>query len=313
MTGIRMSIRTTSGGDRGRRRATSAPSAASPTTSMSSAPRSIIFSPDPDQGVVVGQQHADRTASCGHGSRARRAKCRRRWGRVERVPPSSGPRSAQAGQAGTGARTGAPARPGHDGSAVAGDLDGEAGPGRRGEPSPDGCARSVLAGVGQALLDDPVDGAAGRFWQLLAGVGQVDAGIQGDAPADRDSWSRSASWPKPGWGGPSAAAESSRSTVMTWRRSPSAAVAEDLITAAAWAISAAGESGRNSSAPACTLSSDSRWASTSCISRAMRRRSASRACSAARCWSAASRSAHSRSETNRSRGGRAGTGPSRTR
>ena len=55
-------------------------------------------------------------------------------------------------------------------------------------------------------------------------------------------------------------------------------------------------SGRNSSAPAWTLSSESRWARTSCISRAMRRRSASRAwLTRSRC-SDSSRSARSRSE-----------------
>ena len=50
------------------------------------------------------------------------------------------------------------------------------------------------------------------------------------------------------------------------------------ITPAARATSPAGASGRNSRAPACMLSSETRCASTSCISRAIRVRSSCRAC-----------------------------------
>ena len=74
------------------------------------------------------------------------------------------------------------------------------------------------------------------------------------------------------------ASASSRSTPMTSRRSCSAWCALPRITPAARRPPPAGASGRNSSAPACRLSSEMRWASTSCISRAIRSRSSRRAC-----------------------------------
>jgi len=69
---------------------------------------------------------------------------------------------------------------------------------------------------------------------------------------------------------------------MTSRRSCNAWWALSRITLAARATSSAGASGRNSSAPACTLSNDSRWPSTSCISRAISSRARSRASVSAR-------------------------------
>ena len=67
---------------------------------------------------------------------------------------------------------------------------------------------------------------------------------------------------------------SSRSTPITSRRSSQRLVgARADRRRRARAISSGGASGRNSSAPACMLSSEIRWASTSCISRAIRARS----------------------------------------
>ncbi len=67
---------------------------------------------------------------------------------------------------------------------------------------------------------------------------------------------------------------------MIWRRSWSASWALSRMTPAARATSAGGASGRNSRAPAWTLRSVRRWASTSCISRAMASRAARWACCA---------------------------------
>ena len=70
---------------------------------------------------------------------------------------------------------------------------------------------------------------------------------------------------------------SSRSTPSTPRRSVSASCAFSRITAALSRISSAVRSSRKLSAPACIEIWEIRWASTSCISRAIRARSVPRA------------------------------------
>ena len=77
---------------------------------------------------------------------------------------------------------------------------------------------------------------------------------------------------------------------MTPRSSSRAWRAVERSSSAVSRTFAGGRSGRTSRAPACNASSEIRWASTSCISRAIRVRSAIRARSSCRRWSASARS-----------------------
>ena len=90
---------------------------------------------------------------------------------------------------------------------------------------------------------------------------------------------------------------SSWSTPMTSRSSSSAWRAAVRMSPAVRSISAGGRSDRICSAPAWRVISDTRWATTSCISRAMRARSACRAWSASSRCSASARRARSCSDT----------------
>ena len=83
---------------------------------------------------------------------------------------------------------------------------------------------------------------------------------------------------------------SSWSTPMTSRSSSSAWRAAVWMSTAVRSISAGGRSDRSCRAPAWRVISDTRWATTSCISRAMRARSAWRAWSASSRCSASARS-----------------------
>ena len=166
-------------------------------------------------------------------------------------------------------------------------------------------AVGVLAGIGESLLHDPVRAAPDRHrhgrrighptLQLDPGpgppclggqLGQV--GQRGLGPLRRVVG--------PVVTGPVArpvGTGSARSTPITARSSSSAWWALSRITPAARAISSAGRSGRSSNAPACRLTSEIRWASTSCISRAIRSRSCRRACAT---WSCSARRSRSRSD-----------------
>src|ERR1700735_2923206 len=81
----------------------------------------------------------------------------------------------------------------------------------------------------------------------------------------------------------------SRNSVIAWR-------AVDLISPAVFATSSGGRSGRISSAPACNAISETRCASTSCISTAIAARSARRACPTISCWAASAWRTCSRSD-----------------
>src|SRR5690349_20774392 len=227
--------------------------------------------PGADQCVVVDDQHADPLAHDGHGSHA----CSRKWPRssspCSRRPPESVARSVRpsrpapvpgifgsaAASAGSGLRTsivrpcpGAPPRPSSTGAEVA-------------------CLRALVSASWTIL----------SAWRPIASGTAARSGRPTSActriPAARDSSSSPGSAASVGWGGcgpwPSVP---SLSTPITVRRSSSAWCALARITAAARATCSGGASGRNSSAPACRLSSEIRWASTSCISRAIRVRSA---------------------------------------
>ena len=85
-----------------------------------------------------------------------------------------------------------------------------------------------------------------------------------------------------GAGGAGSWPGSSRSTPITLRSSSSAWRAVERSSSAVSRTFAGGRSGRTSSPPACNASSEIRWASTSCISRAIRVRSAIRAWSSCR-------------------------------
>ncbi len=108
------------------------------------------------------------------------------------------------------------------------------------------------------------------------------------------------------------AGAASRSTPSTPRRSVSASCAATWITAALARSSSASRSSRNAMAPAFIEICEIRWASTSCISRAIRARSLPRAWATRSSCSASARSA--RSAASRSaRGGSRCTCPSRGR
>ena len=100
-----------------------------------------------------------------------------------------------------------------------------------------------------------------------------------------------------GAGGATSVEPSSWSTPMTSRSSSSAWRAAVRMSAAVCSISAGGRSDRICRAPAWRVISDTRWATTSCISRAMRARSACRAWSASSRCSASARRARSCSDT----------------
>ena len=83
---------------------------------------------------------------------------------------------------------------------------------------------------------------------------------------------------------------------MTSRSSLNAWCTPARTTPAARESCSGGESGRYSNAPAYVATRESRWASTSCISRAIRVRSSIRASATRRPCSASARRARSRSE-----------------
>ncbi len=93
----------------------------------------------------------------------------------------------------------------------------------------------------------------------------------------------------------------SRSTPRTPRRSVRASCAVDWMTAALARICSAVRSSRNARAPAFIEICEIRWASTSCISRAMPARSLARACATRSSCSASARSARWRSVQSSSR------------
>ncbi len=228
--------------------------------------------PGADERVVVDDQHADLLAHCGHGSQARSRKSPFSSRPCSRRPPESVARSAR------------PTRPAPEPgiSGVAGrqdrhrvaHLDRQPVARRALDPQVDGGRRRMLARVRQRLLDDAQRVAPDRVGHR----GQVGDAHVGVAAACRPRATPRAARAAPPASAAAAAAarrpSPSRSTPITARRSSSAWCALARITAAARATSSGGASGRNSSAPACRLSSEIRWASTSCISRAMRVRSA---------------------------------------
>ena len=256
---------------------------------MRSAPASIIRSPERTSASSSTSRTRTFVAHAGQGRVARRTKSPAASGPCSSSPPASSTRSASPtrpvpapGSASAAGAATPTARP-------ADDLDDERGcPPRPRSSTSTAARRRVLARVGQALLDDAIGRAPEGGGQRRVG-GHVDraahahprcAGTRRRAPGRRPAWAAAARARSAG--GPS------RSTPMTSRSSSSAAWALARMTPAASATSSAEASGWNSSAPACRLSSETRWARTSCISRAMRRRSASRACSTRRRCSASS-------------------------
>ena len=222
--------------------------------------------------VVVDEQDADRRAAhAGHGSQARSSKSPPGVRPCSSRPPASAGALGQADQPGAGARDRRPAA----------------------APTGSRLRTSTVSPVAGGAVERHVDRRAVR---VLARVGQRPparsgrrcarrrrAPRRGPRPGTRssracrparDSSSRPGRLASVGCGrSGSPSSDSSRSTPITSRRSSSAWWALARITPAARAISSGGASGRNSSAPACMLSSEIRWASTSCISRAMRARS----------------------------------------
>ena len=140
-------------------------------------------------------------------------------------------------------------------------------------------AGGVLAGVGQALLGDAVGGAADGRRARRRGRRRGCRGRPSCPPRGTRRPACPARRASAG-GGPRRRASPARRTPMISRRSCSASCALSRMTPAARAISARGASGRNSRAPACTLSRVRRCARTSCISRAMSSRASRWACSA---------------------------------
>ena len=230
--------------------------------------------PGADERVVVDDEHADPLAHC----RPRQPGAQPEVAvLVEAVlEPAAGERGAlgEADEPGP-RRRGSPPRPAASTGAGLRTSIVEPFPGRSldaaGRPA---AGRRVLAGVGQRLLDDPQrvapDGVRdGRQ------VGDAHVGVQahpGGArlleQAGQRGERRLRRLRRVGRRLRRAARRSPRAGPRApgarWRGSPPAARA----------TSSGGASGRNSSAPACRLSSEIRWASTSCISRAIRVRSA---------------------------------------
>ena len=287
---MRMSIRTTSGRCRSTAPSTSRPSAASATTSRFAAPASIIRRPE-------------RTSASSSTSRTRiiAAGVARRTNAPSGSTPCSsvaaGERDALGEPDQAGPRPGQRRGRGDGHRREAADLDLQVAVGRA-DGERHRCSRRVLARVRQALLHDPVGGAPDGGGRRR--VAQLDPGgdphpgrarlldERGEVGERRLGRLASGSRRRPRAG---------RRSRRAAPRAPSCALSR--ITPAASATSSAGASGWNSSAPACTESSERRWASTSCISRAIRRRSAARASSAARSACARSdRTSSRRARTN---------------
>ena len=268
---MRMSIRTTSGRWRSTAASTLSPSSASATTSIAVGAAEQHPQAGADQRVVVDQHHPDQSRGRSQGSVAARTKSPSAATPCASSPPASSTRSPRPirplpapGSAGGGGRRAAapgcaPRSP--------------ACPRRAPTLHPDQRAGRVLAGVRQALLDDPVGGPRRRRrgvvvrgqLELVPRSASPPPATPRSAPAGRPA-SAAAAAPRP--------SVPSRSTPITSRSSSSAAAADSRTTPAVASISAGGASGRYSSAPACRLSSEIRWARTSCISRAIRSRSA---------------------------------------
>ena len=256
---------------RARRRARGRPPrcAASPTTSMSDCPPSISDS-------------AERTSGSSSTSRTRITPT------TVATPPARRSNPRCAGRAGRrAARCARAARPGpgrRPGAAVGGApasglasttvIPGRGSPDERIATSEPGC---VLADVGDALLHDPVDRPAGRRGHRGGGVhvvGQVDVEAERARLVDerRDVVVRRLRARR---GGPGS---SSRSTPSTSRSSWRASLAWPWIWPSPSRSRSPSRSSRKARAPACMETWVMRWASTSCISRAMRARSVERAC-----------------------------------
>ncbi len=292
--GIRMSISTTSG--RCCRTAASAwaPSSASPTTSMSVGRGQDQPQPGAHQRVVVDQQHPH----VAHVSSASTTKSPDPSGPCTRVPPASATRSRspsrpapEPGSVGRRVRRHRLAVADADVQAVAGG----AGDPHRGRRCPAACLPTLV----ERLLHDPVGVApqrAGHVVGMRRAHLEVDlrAGAAGSPrPAAGCRAASAAGWPAPGRARRPRAARRSRRAAPRGPGAPWRAAGRPSPAPAA-----GGRSGRTSRPPACSAISEIRWASTSCISRAIRVRSATRACSSWSSWSASARRARSRSESS---------------
>ena len=228
--------------------------------------------PGAHQRVVVDQEHLHPH----HCSSASTTKSPEPSGPCTRVPPARATRSCSPSRPGPGPgqrRSGLRV----DGLAVA-DADVQAVVRRAGDPYPRRRAAGVLADVGERLLHDAIGVASQR---ARYGVRVLNLHLEVDGRAG------AAGSPRRGGGCPTASAAevaaagswpgSSRSSPITPRSSSRAWRAVERSSSAVSRTCSGGRSGRTSSAPACNASSEIRWASTSCISRAIRVRSAIRA------------------------------------
>ena len=280
-----MSISTTSGSSSATRSRPAWPLGASPTTSMSLCPPSISASADRTSGSsstsrtrITLSTVATPPARTSHPRCAGRAG--RRAARCARAGPTR-PRPAP-GAALARSPSGLASTHGDARARVAGRADRDLRAGR------------VLAHVGDALLDDPVD-ACGRSRAAPASRRRRASVQSTSRPRVLASSTSAAMSSYVGCGravaGPGS---SSRSTPSTSRSSWSASLAWPWIWPRPSRSRSLSRSSRNASAPACIETWVMRWASTSCISRAMRARSVERACASRRSCSVSARSARVR-------------------
>ena len=299
MRGIRMSISTTSGATCAMSSSPASPSSASPTISMAASPRRIIESAartSASSSTITTRTGRRRFAHAGHGNQARTTKspsdatCSRR-------PPISSARSVEPEQ--PEPRTGRLAGRGPDPDRVP-HLEHQLAARAAAQRDVDGGVRRVLARVREALLDHPVRAAPDRVrcsrqvfdlvvqphvrarpLGLLDQRRQVDERRLGPLRVARRV----------------DGAQDSEDLVQVLQ----GAVGVERVIAAASATSASLSPRQYSSAPACSATNDSRCASTSCISRAIRARSVTCACSIRSACSRSARSARSCSVASRSR------------
>ena len=279
----------------------------------------------PDDRDVVGLAEHQRAARSGRGRRRRRGARGPGSGRSSRLHAGQGTRTATRKRSWSGPRasTRPPARstrsvmpsspfPAPDGAGRPGQrvADLELGVAARGtaQHDLDGLARGVAGGVGERLLRDAVERAAALVGQrapsassscsrhrCARGAHAVEEAVEvGEGrlrrPAGRDRPRRRPRRRCPGRAG--------RPRIA--RRSTSASRAPARMTSSASRISSGEAVRRWASAPACSETIDRRWARTSCISRAIRVRSAVRAASARSAASVSARSARSTSESSSS-------------
>ena len=160
--GMRMSMSTTSGRCRSTAPSTPRPSSASPTTSMRSAPASIIRSPERTSASSSTSRTRTLSVTRDQGRVARRTKSPAPSGPCSSSPPASATRSARPDEAGAGAGDGERRGRGDADGPAADHLDDERGAGARRDRHLDGGSRCVLAGVRQPLLHDAVGRAPER-------------------------------------------------------------------------------------------------------------------------------------------------------